>query len=137
MDQRRNGGHRASGTGRRRLDQIAARLFSGLLQVAPAKLDRAGDLRADGKLSAQDKVTAGARSSSRPIRWRKSAGEPQPMALDISSTRNDSIIVLDKPAGLVGASGSRTRRRPLVNALLDHAPELACVPRGGNSPSPR
>lgn len=42
-----------------------------------------------------------------------------------------SIIVIDKPAGLVVHPGAGNAEGTLLNALLSHAPELAHLPRAG------
>ena len=42
-----------------------------------------------------------------------------------------SVIVVDKPAGLVVHPGSGNWQGTMLNALLHHAPELARVPRAG------
>lgn len=42
-----------------------------------------------------------------------------------------SILVIDKPAGLVVHPGSGNRTGTLLNALLAHAPALAALPRAG------
>jgi 23S rRNA pseudouridine1911/1915/1917 synthase len=44
---------------------------------------------------------------------------------------DDSIIIIDKPVGLVVHPGSGNWEGTLLNALLHHAPELANVPRAG------
>ncbi len=44
---------------------------------------------------------------------------------------DESLIVLDKQAGLVVHPGSGNRSGTLLNALLFHAPSLAAVPRAG------
>jgi 23S rRNA pseudouridine1911/1915/1917 synthase len=44
---------------------------------------------------------------------------------------DDSLIVIDKPVGLVVHPGSGNWSGTLLNALLHHAPELAAVPRAG------
>jgi 23S rRNA pseudouridine1911/1915/1917 synthase len=44
---------------------------------------------------------------------------------------DDSLIVLDKPAGLVVHPGSGNWEGTLLNALLHHAPQLHEVPRAG------
>lgn len=44
---------------------------------------------------------------------------------------DDSIIVINKPVGLVVHPGSGNWQGTLLNALLHHAPELAQVPRAG------
>ncbi len=42
-----------------------------------------------------------------------------------------TLIVIDKPAGLVVHPGAGNRAGTLQNALLHHAPQLAAVPRAG------
>ena len=44
---------------------------------------------------------------------------------------DDSILVIDKPAGLVVHPGAGNRSGTLLNALLHHAPALAALPRAG------
>ena len=44
---------------------------------------------------------------------------------------DDAILVVDKPAGLVVHPGAGNPRGTLLNALLNHAPELAALPRAG------
>jgi 23S rRNA pseudouridine1911/1915/1917 synthase len=44
---------------------------------------------------------------------------------------DDSLLVVDKPAGLVVHPGSGNWNGTLANALLHHAPQLAGIPRAG------
>jgi len=44
---------------------------------------------------------------------------------------DDTLIVVDKPAGLVVHPGAGNRDGTLQNALLHHAPSLAALPRAG------
>jgi len=44
---------------------------------------------------------------------------------------DESLLVIDKPAGLVVHPGSGNWSGTLMNALLHHAPQLAAVPRAG------
>ena len=56
----------------------------------------------------------------------------QPEAIDLPVVYEDgSIIVIDKPAGLVVHPGSGNWQGTMLNALLHHAPELASIPRAG------
>jgi len=55
-----------------------------------------------------------------------------PEAIALSIVHEDAtLLVLDKPAGLVVHPGSGNWQGTLLNALLHHAPELAGVPRAG------
>ncbi len=58
------------------------------------------------------------------------AAVAQDIALDIVY-EDESIIILDKPAGLVVHPGSGNRDGTLQNALLHHDPALAAIPRAG------
>jgi 23S rRNA pseudouridine1911/1915/1917 synthase len=52
------------------------------------------------------------------------------MPLDIMH-EDDTLIVINKPPGLVVHPGSGNWQGTLLNALLAHAPQLAAVPRAG------
>jgi 23S rRNA pseudouridine1911/1915/1917 synthase len=58
------------------------------------------------------------------------AFQPQDIPLDVVY-EDDTLIVIDKPAGLVVHPGSGNWDGTLLNALLRHAPALAHVPRAG------
>jgi len=55
---------------------------------------------------------------------------PEAIALSIVH-EDDTLVVIDKPAGLVVHPGAGNRGGTLQNALLHHAPQLAAVPRAG------
>jgi 23S rRNA pseudouridine1911/1915/1917 synthase len=55
---------------------------------------------------------------------------PEPIDLAIVH-EDDTMLVVDKPAGLVVHPGSGNWEGTLLNALLHHAPQLATVPRAG------
>ncbi|QBQ53561.1 23S rRNA pseudouridine(1911/1915/1917) synthase RluD [Nitrosococcus wardiae] len=56
--------------------------------------------------------------------------QAQPLPLEIVY-EDEAIIVVNKPAGLVVHPAAGNRDGTLVNALLNHAPELAEIPRAG------
>lgn len=56
--------------------------------------------------------------------------QPENIALDIVF-EDDSILVINKSAGLVVHPGSGNWEGTLLNALLHHAPQLAGLPRAG------
>lgn len=58
------------------------------------------------------------------------AGKPEDIPLAVVY-EDDSLIVIDKPAGLVVHPGSGNWSGTLMNALLHHVPQLAAVPRAG------
>ena len=114
-----------------RLDQAAARLFPAYSRSRLQAWIRAGELRVDGVAKRpRDRVEAGARLELRAelaaaVGWAA-------QALDLRIVHEDaSVIVVDKPAGLVVHPAAGHGDGTLVNALLGHAPEMASLPRGG------
>jgi len=61
---------------------------------------------------------------------REVAFSPEPIGLRIVY-EDDALLVVDKPAGLVVHPGSGNWHGTLANALLNHAPQLASIPRAG------
>ncbi len=55
---------------------------------------------------------------------------PEYIALNVVF-EDDSILIINKPAGLVVHPGSGNWEGTLLNALLHHAPQLAEIPRAG------
>jgi 23S rRNA pseudouridine1911/1915/1917 synthase len=114
-----------------RLDQAAARLFADYSRSRLQGWIKSGALRVDGaQRRPRDRVRGGAlltvdAQPEEAVGW-----GPQAMALDILH-EDDSILVLDKPAGLVVHPAAGHAAGTLVNALLAHAPELALLPRAG------
>lgn len=58
------------------------------------------------------------------------AGKPEDIPLNVVF-EDESILVIDKPAGLVVHPGSGNWTGTLMNALLHYAPSLGAVPRAG------
>jgi 23S rRNA pseudouridine1911/1915/1917 synthase len=58
------------------------------------------------------------------------AAAPEPMTLDIVH-EDDSLMVINKPAGLVVHPGAGNSSGTLMNGLLNHAPRLEAIPRAG------
>jgi 23S rRNA pseudouridine1911/1915/1917 synthase len=114
-----------------RLDQVAARLFPDYSRSRLQAWIRQGQLLVDGKqCRPRDKVIAGAFLSVDAELAQETSWQPQAAELDIVY-EDESIIVLDKPAGLVVHPAAGHADGTLVNALLAHAPELDKLPRGG------
>ena len=114
-----------------RLDQVAAQLFPDYSRSRLQQWIKTGQLCADGqRLRPRDRVSAGAllqidAQLQREVGWRAQA-----MALDVVY-EDESILVLNKPAGLVVHPAAGHSDGTLVNALLAHAPELDRLPRAG------
>ena len=56
--------------------------------------------------------------------------EPEPIELDVVH-EDESLIVINKPAGLVVHPGAGNSSGTLMNGLLHHAPKLEELPRAG------
>lgn len=114
-----------------RLDQVAARLFPDYSRSRLQIWIKSGELRVGGEQRRpRDKVCEGdlivvAAELLQEVGW-----QAQPIDLDIIY-EDASILVLNKPVGLVVHPAAGHADGTLVNALLAHAPELAQLPRAG------
>ena len=81
--------------------------------------------------AATQRVRGGERVVVRPLA-EPDAATPAAEAIALAIVHEDqTLLVVDKPAGLVVHPGAGNRSGTLQNALLHHAPELAAVPRSG------
>ncbi|MEW6563679.1 MAG: 23S rRNA pseudouridine(1911/1915/1917) synthase RluD [Pseudomonadota bacterium] len=115
-----------------RLDQALAKLMPEYSRSRIQEWIEAGQALLGGnRASIKQKVWGGERLQVTPV------GHPSEMphlaediALDVVY-EDDSILVINKPAGLVVHPGSGNWEGTMLNALLHHAPQLAEVPRAG------
>lgn len=116
----------------RRLDQCLAALLPEHSRSRLQQWIDAGQVRLDGALvERKQKVWEGSRLEVAPVLH--PADQPyqaEAIALDIVH-EDESVIVINKPPGLVVHPGAGNWQGTLLNALLHHAPELAEVPRAG------
>jgi 23S rRNA pseudouridine1911/1915/1917 synthase len=114
-----------------RLDQALAILFSDYSRARLQLWVREGKVTVDGKqLRSKDKVLAGqalhlAATLQQEIFW-----QGEPIQLDVIY-EDASLLIINKPAGLVVHPAAGNLTGTLVNALLHHAPELKNIPRAG------
>ena len=114
-----------------RLDQVAARLFEEYSRSRLQSWIKEGSLLVDGKqCRPRDKVASGAKLSVNAESEQEITWKAQDIDLDVVY-EDESIIVINKPAGLVVHPAAGHADGTLVNALLNHAPELDQLPRGG------
>ncbi|HEX4985691.1 MAG TPA: 23S rRNA pseudouridine(1911/1915/1917) synthase RluD [Burkholderiales bacterium] len=114
-----------------RLDQALARLLPEYSRNRLQEWMREGRITVDGgPASAKARVWGGESVALRPLAAPSAppAAEDIPLSVAFEDTH---IIVVDKPAGLVVHPGSGNWSGTLLNALLQHAPGLAGVPRAG------
>jgi 23S rRNA pseudouridine1911/1915/1917 synthase len=114
-----------------RLDHAAAQLFPDYSRSRLQTWIKAGQLTAGGEqLRPRDKVSAGMQLALSAELEAEVAWQPQDIELDIVY-EDEHILVLNKPAGLVVHPAAGHADGTLVNALLNIAPELENLPRGG------
>jgi 23S rRNA pseudouridine1911/1915/1917 synthase len=115
-----------------RLDKVLSMLVPQYSRSRIQQWIEAGHVTIDGR-AARAKMTA--LGDENIIIWPQAAPEeqaykPEPMALSITY-EDASILVLDKPAGLVVHPAAGNWSGTLLNGLLHHCPSIAGVPRAG------
>lgn len=115
-----------------RLDQSLAELLPDYSRNRIQQWIDAGAVRLGGAAaSRKQKVWGGEAVDVQPAAHPAEAPhQAEAIALDIVH-EDDSVIVINKPPGLVVHPGAGNWQGTLLNALLYHAPELAEVPRAG------
>jgi 23S rRNA pseudouridine1911/1915/1917 synthase len=115
-----------------RLDQALARLLPNWSRSRLQTWIREKRISVDGAAAIpKQKVWSGEKIEVRPAsRSDEAVHEPEPISLDIVY-EDDSLIVINKPAGLVVHPGSGNWQGTMLNALLHHAAELKSIPRAG------
>jgi 23S rRNA pseudouridine1911/1915/1917 synthase len=114
-----------------RLDQALARLFPDYSRSRLQAWIKAGQVMINGAaLKAKDKICTGQEIHINAELIAETTSLPQAISLDILY-EDDSIIVINKPAGLVVHPGTGNASYTLLNALLHHHPESVHLPRAG------
>lgn len=115
-----------------RLDQVLARLLPEYSRNRLQDWITEGWVRVDSKpATSRQKMWGGERLVVLPQPGPEDIhNEPQDIALDIVF-EDETLLVINKPAGLVVHPGSGNPSGTLLNALLHHAPQLAEIPRAG------
>ena len=116
----------------RRLDQVAAELFPGYSRSRLQSWIKQGSLSVNGgSARPRDKVAVGAclrvdAQLEAEVGWQAQQQLPLDRVFE-----DESILVLNKPAGLVVHPAAGHSEGTLVNAVLGHAPQLDRLPRAG------
>ncbi|MCW8127504.1 23S rRNA pseudouridine(1911/1915/1917) synthase RluD [Microbulbifer halophilus] len=114
-----------------RLDQAAAELIPDYSRARLQNWIKGGQLTVDGRSAKpKDKLFGGETLSLRARLEARGEWRAQPMALDIVY-RDDSLLVINKPAGLVVHPAAGNPDGTLLNGLLHHCPAQELVPRAG------
>jgi 23S rRNA pseudouridine1911/1915/1917 synthase len=115
----------------RRFDAVLAELFPEFSRSRLAEWIKAGDVLLDGKpVRPRDPVRGGEAVALDVVLAPQTTAEPEDIALDVLY-EDESVFVLDKPAGLVVHPGAGNPAGTLVNALLHRDPTLELLPRAG------
>lgn len=115
-----------------RLDQVLAELFSDYSRSKLQTWIKAGRVAVNdtimlspkAKLDGGEEITLDAEAEV------VIEAEPEPIPLDIVY-EDDSLLIVNKPAGLVVHPAIGNWRGTLLNALLNHDPSLETLPRAG------
>lgn len=115
-----------------RLDQVLARLLPEYSRSRMQEWIAQGQVRVAGAAAtAKRKMWGGEEIEVSPqAHPAEQPHQAEDIALDVVF-EDDSILIINKPAGLVVHPGSGNWEGTLLNALLHHAPQLAGIPRAG------
>ncbi len=114
-----------------RFDQAAAELFSTYSRTRLQQWIRNGALRIDGRVGkTREKLLGGECLTLRAQLEAEGEWLPQPVPFEIVF-EDESVIVVNKVAGLVVHPGAGNPDGTLLNGLLYHCEQLATVPRAG------
>ncbi|WP_175628284.1 23S rRNA pseudouridine(1911/1915/1917) synthase RluD [Thioalkalivibrio denitrificans] len=114
-----------------RLDAALARMYPDYSRSRIRQWIEAGWVRLDDRIPRpRDAVRAGGQVEIRAQVEPASEDRPEDIPLSVVY-EDDTLIVINKPPGLVVHPAAGNRAGTLVNALLHHAPELAALPRAG------
>jgi len=114
-----------------RLDQALAKMFPEYSRSRLKNWLIAGSIQVDGQSPRpRDAVRGGECVSLLALNEVSVKAESEPIPLDIVF-EDESLIVINKPAGMVVHPGTGNPAGTLLNGLLHHAPELEAVPRAG------
>ena len=120
----------SSQTGLCRLDQAVADAFPEYSRARLQSWIKSGELTVDGvTCKPKDKVGPGALIEIKATIVPISSG-PEAIDLDVRY-EDDSVVIVNKPAGLVVHPGAGNPAGTLMNAMLHYAPETQALPRAG------
>lgn len=114
-----------------RFDQAASELFPDFSRSRLQSWIKEGKITLDGRVGkAKDKLIGGETLDLNAELEAQGEWEPEEITLNIIH-EDEHIILINKPAGLVVHPGAGNYSGTLVNALINHAPELINLPRAG------
>ena len=117
----------------RRLDQVLAELLPQHSRNRLQVWVREGCVQVDGKVESEPKrklLGGECVLVEAPVEAHALAEQPEDIPLDVVF-EDETLLVINKPAGLVVHPGSGNWSGTLMNALLHHVPGIEAVPRAG------
>jgi 23S rRNA pseudouridine1911/1915/1917 synthase len=114
-----------------RLDQVLAELFTDYSRSKLQTWVKAGRVQVNGlALKPKDKLDGGEEITLDAEAEVVITAEPEPIPLEIIF-EDESLLIVNKPAGLVVHPAVGNWNGTLLNALLNHDPNLETLPRAG------
>ncbi len=114
-----------------RLDQVAAALFSEYSRSRLQTWIRSGELRVDGRSARpRERLQGDEYLQLEAVAETVIEDRPEPMDLDIVH-EDESLLVINKPAGVVVHPAAGHADGTLMNGLLHHHSALEALPRAG------
>ena len=115
----------------KRLDIVIAELLPSYSRARLQQWIRGGRILVDGQTrKPKDIVKSGEEISVRPQHQIETPWQPQAIELDVVF-EDESLLVINKPAGIVCHPAAGNREGTVCNALLHYLPTLNNVPRAG------
>jgi len=114
-----------------RLDQALARLFPEYSRAKLQQWIKDGHVQIDGSPCKQrDKVALGQKVDINATLSIETPDAPEDIPLNLVY-EDSELLIINKPSNIVVHPGAGNKAHTLLNALLNHAPELANLPRAG------
>ncbi len=114
-----------------RVDQAAAELFSGLSRSRLQEWIKSGELTVNGqKVKPKERLLGTETLQLNAVVEVQVEDAPEAIALDVLYA-DESVVVINKPAGLVVHPAAGHHQGTLLNGLLHEFPQLANLPRAG------
>ncbi len=114
-----------------RLDKFASSVFTDFSRANLQRFIEAGELSVNGQaVKPKHAIRAGDVLVLDTVLENHSVDLPEDIAIDVIY-EDETVLVINKPAGMVVHPGAGNRSGTLVNALLFHYPNQAHLPRAG------
>ncbi len=114
-----------------RVDQVATALFADYSRARIQSWIKQAAIKVDGEVCRpKDKLFGGEVLTLSATLVEEDRWQPQAMDIDVIY-KDEHIIIINKPAGLVVHPGAGVPDGTLLNGLLHHFPELSTIPRAG------